>query len=885
MARFTALASDSSDEDLGYNDSQSPAKIIPPPPRHVLTLNAAGREQTSDDTPSDAGSSKMDEDELMRSPPPRRRRDRKVLVEGPDGEYYHPHELEHTDESDAESSSRSSSDGVPPHQSRDASLMPWAQQAGVDTQRLHVMQASFFRAPEEAEALRQLDTAGPSGLGIRGLCSWSSSLEHLIHIQQKALFSLDILAADFRPLRKYARVEAASSFVSGAEGAFVDAGLAFGRSFRAGWGPGGSLVYVGRICGPYGDCKTTANTPIVTKSVFPVSHSDEEAEILSGKLLPLHLSRTPIAFDSDGVPFANPSRDLHFAAFTELFPASDHSFEALLFRLGHALFDDFDLCLHSSVDVDVKNRAYAVRRKAALSSWLEDAIAPTVGADPRRDSGIAPAAQIFELLTGHQVEQACDVAVATGNLRLAVLIAETGGDQPFRDFLDHQLELWRDQRVDVHIDADIRRIYGLLAGYLDKVEGSTNPNGEKNPDIPIAQGLDWKRVFGLHLWYASRLDAPIAQVFDAYEQSWKEGENTAIPVPHYHESTSASPLWGSPPNSRVYDALYNFIRLYADPECTLSTICDPLSYTPSPADYTLPWHIYILLSRCMRVRDFADRDELADVMDHDGDYDYPAVEGHSPSADLLASSYAHQLERLGLVQEATFVLLHIESSVGREKAVRDLLLRSAPKLDDWMTRGLAGSLKIPLAWINEAMATHHLNNGSIYEAYQLYLRGGLYNAAHELAVLELAPEVAIRDDIVLLQSLFEKIDGHPVDSWHVRGKAYLDYAAVMTKIPGLRARVQDPDIVPDASEARELDELVRNIPKLLGILPDLLCDRGNPRHCAALSEMTANLTRELDLTRPSLLSSNQLRAVITDESTKLQHLQASIADRFLSSLR
>jgi hypothetical protein len=38
----------------------------------------------------------------------------------------------------------------------------------------------------------------------------------------------------------------------------------------------------------------------------------------------------------------------------------------------------------------------------------------------------------------------------------------------------------------------------------------------------------------------------------------------------------------------------------------------------------------------------------------------------------------------------------------REKAIRDLLLRSAPKLDDWMTRGMAGSLKIPLSWINEA---------------------------------------------------------------------------------------------------------------------------------------------------------------------------------------
>jgi len=143
--------------------------------------------------------------------------------------------------------------------------------------------------------------------------------------------------------------------------------------------------------------------------------------------------------------------------------------------------------------------------------------------------------------------------------------------------------------------------------------------------------------------------------------------------------------------------------------------------------------------------------------------------------------------------------------------------------------------------------------------------------AHELAVLELAPEAILRDDMALLKSLFERIDGHPVDGWHVRGKArltytfirycdnssqaYLDYAAVMLKVPNLRLRVQDPDVVPDASEANELDELIRNIPKLLGILLDLLPNQEDTRHRAALAEMTANLTREVDLTRPLLLVS------------------------------
>ena len=38
----------------------------------------------------------------------------------------------------------------------------------------------------------------------------------------------------------------------------------------------------------------------------------------------------------------------------------------------------------------------------------------------------------------------------------------------------------------------------------------------------------------------------------------------------------------------------------------------------------------------------------------------------------------------------------------RVKAIKELLTRSASKLDDWVTRGLVGSLKIPMAWINEA---------------------------------------------------------------------------------------------------------------------------------------------------------------------------------------
>jgi nuclear pore complex protein Nup98-Nup96 len=40
----------------------------------------------------------------------------------------------------------------------------------------------------------------------------------------------------------------------------------------------------------------------------------------------------------------------------------------------------------------------------------------------------------------------------------------------------------------------------------------------------------------------------------------------------------------------------------------------------------------------------------------------------------------------------------------RKAAIKNLLNRCAPELGDWSVRGLVGSLKIPLAWVNEAKA-------------------------------------------------------------------------------------------------------------------------------------------------------------------------------------
>ncbi|KAI0350876.1 hypothetical protein OH77DRAFT_1498850 [Trametes cingulata] len=772
----------------------------------------------------------------------------------------------------------------------DPTIIPWAREIGVDPQKMHVMQTSLFRMPEEEKALKALTQAQPRR---RLLLTSNLSRKHSrdsdgegfrADSRQRASFAHDVEPEPYRPSRKYARVESSASAFAGHENAYVDAGLAFGRSFRVGWGPGGTLVHLGDLCGPAGSSNSSANASTVKLSTIPlISGVAADAAAHASRLLSHHLSNTMIEEDADGVPFANPSARLTFSSFVAQFPSTDHSFEPALFRLGHALFDPIDFRLDDIPDVQVRHRLRAIRRKTELSRWLKTAVSSPMDADLRDNLDAKWDRTVFTLLSGYQVERACEAAAAGGNVKLASLIAQCPGDAEFRADLQEQLEIWRQERIDAHINEDTRKVYALLAGVVGTLKGSGGTGVEQCGDIDLAHGLDWKRAFGLQLWYGLPMDAPIAEVFEAYDALWKEGvSSVAAPAPWYAErGDNVNSLWKLPPKAQHPDALYSLIKLFADPACNLSAILSSFSFSPSPADYRLPWHLYILLSRCLRVRDLADRDTTVRRRDQDDD---DGVEGHSPSADLLANSYASQLEQLGMIQEAVFVLLHIEGSAGRVKVIKELLTRSASKLDDWVTRGLVGSLKIPVSWINEAKAVHALDSGKVYEAYELYLSAGLYDAAHDLAVLELAPDAVIRQDLALLRELFEVFEGRPVSGWNDRGKAFLDYAHAVTRLPQLRERIVQSDGALDADETAELDQFSRSVSKLVSILPDILPDRSNVRHTAAIAEMTSQLVRHLDQIRPLAIAQAQIRSPFFGGAARVRNIHSTMYERFLRTV-
>ncbi|KAI0676531.1 nuclear protein 96-domain-containing protein [Trametes maxima] len=799
-------------------------------------------------------------------------------------------ELEEDSEDDVRGRSSAALNGASRGQrgpAGDPTIIPWARQIGVDPQKMHVMQTSLFRMPEEEKALRALNQPQPRK---RLLLTSNLSRKHSrdsegeglrADSRQRASFAHDIEPEPYRPSRKYARVDTSASAFAGHEGAYIDAGLALGRSFRVGWGPGTTLVHLGDLCGPNSASKSSANASTVKLTTIPlISGITAEASAHASRLLSHHLSNTQIEEDADGIPFAHPSSRLTFASFVTQFPSTDFSFEPALFRLGHALFDPIDFRLDDIPDVQVRHRLRAIRRKTELSKWLKTAVSSAMDADLRDQLDTTWDRTVFTLLSGYQVERACETAADGGNVKLASLVAQCPGDAEFRADLQDQLDIWRRERIDAHISEDTRKVYALLAGVTDTLKGSGGSGVEECADIDLARGLDWKRAFGLQLWYGSPMDAPIAQVFEAYDALWKEGlSSVAPPVPWYAERADGTDsMWKLPSKAQHPDVLYSLIKLFADPACNLSAVLSSFSFSPSPADYRLPWHLYILLSRCLRTRDLADRDTSVRRDEDDG------VEGHSPSADLLANSYASQLEQLGMIQEAAFVLLHVEGSAGRAKVIKELLTRSASKLDDWVTRGLVGSLKIPVAWINEAKAVHALDGGNVYEAYELYLAAGLYDAAHDIAVLELAPDAVIRQDLLLLRELFEVFDGRPVNGWNDRGQVFLDYAHALTRLPQLRERLVQTNGTLDADETIELDHLSRSVPKLVSILPDVLPDRSDVRHTAAAAEMTTQLVRHLDQIRPLAIAQAQVRTPFFGDATRVRNIHSTMYERFLRTI-
>ncbi|ORY52187.1 nuclear protein 96-domain-containing protein [Leucosporidium creatinivorum] len=802
MARF-GLSDTESDSDHHSQHSQS-ASSSPPPPRRSnkrssRSVSYASTQHSDDDQPTEEeqeeddqdappraslaysdtdhlshddepeDDASMDQDDSLSPPPRQRRRSTR------DDSYSYSLSIDR---------SSSASPELAPQPTRQQP-QPWASKLKLEPKRVAVMQASFFQqSPSDSTTLdqqRREKEQNKAANAVAALAARNGLQAAASPFGARAPASVPSVPAPpidptpFRPYRTYTRVPLSSSITNSKEGNLVDLGLALGRSFRVGWGPKGEIVKLG----------TGGASDKLRVERFEMLDSPETPTHL--RLLTLQLSHTTIlpGPTSSSIPSAIPSPSLRFSHFLSTLPTTSHSEEANLWRLGQALFDEIpQLAIPSTFGSE--ERRYVeeeVRRRRRVEGWLEEVVRGEVEDELRSLASGGSKAEgvrrVFTLLSGHQIERACEAALEAGDLRLATLVAQAGGDDEYREDLYLQLAKWREYKVDSHIDPAYRRVYELLCGNVgvsggrgkgDKVDGCE--------EINIAEGLGWKRALGLHLWYGT-FQAPIATAVERYEAASSSSSPTAAvasPTPSYLPSSSTT-TW-APSNERPQDPLYHLLKLYVSPTHSLSSVLLPTNFSSSPLDYRLSWHLYVLLSRVLRRRDFEDRVQIDQNEMEDGDGE-GEKEGNSVRADAMTVSYADQVEALGLWEWSTFVLLHLEMPEGREKAIRDLLTRNATGINDETFAFLTETLKIPQTWLYAAQATAEHYNLDLWSEYRLHLAAEQWSQAHEIVVLHLAPEAVIRGDLGLVKRLLECVDERGVEGWEGGGKTFLDYVSCL----------------------------------------------------------------------------------------------------------
>ncbi|KAI5477610.1 hypothetical protein MNV49_006097 [Pseudohyphozyma bogoriensis] len=640
------------------------------------------------------------------------------------------------------------------------------------------MQASLFQQPASPKEKEKERTPwAPAPLAPAPSAVRASDAQRQTSTSARPNFTSApvIDPAPFRQFRKYTRVDLPKSVTANRESTLIDSALSLGRSFRVAWGPNGEIIHLGSL---YGEPAPTKSDVLAVSKFKTLSTSkpDTSASSTTVQTLQLQLSHTPIYLDPSGTPYPVPHPELRFSHFCASLSPLDRSPEAQLWRLGHALFDEIDdFAQPEEATGDILQRLTEIRRKDLLEKWLEDAVRAEVEDDLRdvagsssKDSG---AQRVFTLLSGHQVERACQAALEAKDIRLATIVAQAGGDDSFREDLFLQLSKWREYRVDSHISNAYRRIYELLCGNVGVSEGGSRTDKvDKTDDIRVSEGLDWKRAFGVHLWYGT-FDTPLATTVQRYEKATTTKES-APPLPLYLEKPATkdpnSIPWAAS-KSIPTDPLFELIKLFTSSTHPLEQALLPRNFGPSPLDYRLPWHLYVLFSRVLRRRDFEDRIEVEEEDAEEG------MEGNSPRADMVTEGYASQLELQGLWQWAAFVLLHLELPELRVKAIRELLARNVAAIDQDAFEFLTTTLKIPDTWIYAAQAFTEKYNGDIFAEYKLLLAAKMPVEAHEIVVNFLAPEAVVRNDLVLLRRLLEPFDPRLVADWEAGGKIFADY--------------------------------------------------------------------------------------------------------------
>ena len=540
-------------------------------------------------------------------------------------------------------------------------------------------------------------------------------------------------------------------------------------------------------------------------------------------MLDKQLKSTQIGVDDDGVPFALTTNDTGLGAFAEVLDGAESSariHERHVWELAGILFDDISEDLVETVsDDDYEQEQWKIRKDRLSDFWknlvLSDAVRGASGAPTPEQKAIA-------YLSGYSVWDACDALLQGRNFRLATLLAQIGQNDVMRNEMSKQIDDWRRLNTLSEMSLPIRTLFELLAGNTYLSEGCAGTGAEnKAESFQIANEfeMDWRRAFGLRLWYGISAEEPLEAAVTQYADDLAgDGElagkkELVRPLPWFVEKQPPDDGDNAHDSDRCEDLLWGLLRLYAALhgsrlEANVVDILEPGNVNGNSLDARLSFQLLHLL-RAKGAIEWTD--EVAEASD--------------TLASTLAISSAQMVDHW---QDAIFVLLHLTSPNMRIKAIQEALYQHAASFDiipgrdspsdnftDSAISKLTGELCIPRAWVYAAKALYMraVKEDHAAEVHCL-LAAGDYQAAHQTLCATVAPRAVISRHYDSLRELlggFEtRLPEDPsrtamqtIKDWSQGGGIYFDFIHLID-IERRRGAINE-------SLARERHKLLRRL--------------------------------------------------------------------------
>lgn len=623
----------------------------------------------------------------------------------------------------------------------------------------------------------------------------------------------------------------------------ADTGIQMGRTFRAGWGPGLTLVSLSTqkqaavvplhgkfsqlgsyVSGRLLDDTTSSivqRLQIVGGGGGDVDYVQTFKESIVGHLR-IQLDHCILGQEGDcpavGAGAGPATLHAHCNLAQELADLLDP--DPLAFYASHV----WNLCVAlwgnlpdiQPASDEMKHHNVMVRREA-LSEWLENVITETTLKETSKDDSLDN--KILSLLSAHKLEEACKIAREVGDHCLALLMAQLGGAPSVRELIKQQLAVWQYMEVDNDLSPDKLKLFMLVAGepLISLKHGYIN----------ACEGLGWKQALGLHLWYVCPPTASVTDAVTLYESAFNAPEDeayAAAPNPEYQEEDYEAEISSG---RKIQDLCFHLLKLYCTGNHALEEILNPLTHTPDPLDYRLSWLIQQVLVAL----------------------GYSHLSSHV--AALTHINFAAQLETYGLWHWAIFVILHLEDTGRRRSAIVDLLSRHVDldETTDYIKREefLREELGIPSMWINKAKAIKARAMKRYGEAAWYLIQGEQWSMAHELIIEHLAADAIINENLEYLKSLLSPLVpsecNGTINGWAHRGQLLWDYMLITAEIEALLAGSSD-----SATVGYKLELLQPQLSLLCAKINQFPCPTAKHRLCQAeIAKRTAHLARSLVL--------------------------------------